>query len=71
MAKNDVYLWKQEIAKAFPGGGAVGTITYTAPATALDPAQYSVKVTWKEQGRKTGENSQDLFYKLDIQVPTN
>jgi len=70
MAKNDVYLWQQEIAGAFPGGAATGSIAYTAPTKAADPAIYDITIQWKEQGRNASEASETLSYVLRIQVPT-
>jgi hypothetical protein len=69
MAKNDIYLWKQEIARAFPGGTATGTIDYTAGATTSDPPTYKITVQWKEQGRNSSETSLTQSYALQIQVP--
>ncbi len=71
MAKNDIYLWKQEIARAFPGGTATGTIAYTAGAGVEDPATYKITIQWKEQGRNSTETSLAQSYVLEINVPEN
>jgi type IV pilus assembly protein PilV len=71
MAKNDIYLWKQEIASAFPGGNASGSIDFEPGETSRDPATYTITVQWKEQGRNSSESAESLSYELQIQVPTS
>jgi len=63
MAANDIFQWTTQIATAFPGGVANGTVAYVAPAGAQLPATYRITVNWQEQG--TG---QMLSYALVVQI---
>jgi type IV pilus assembly protein PilV len=66
MAQNDIYLWQQQIATAFPGGTATGTIAFAAGASPTLPATYTITVTWSEAG--TTDKS---AYTMVVQAPTN
>jgi type IV pilus assembly protein PilV len=71
MAANDVYLWKRQIANAFPGGTASGTITYVPGTSALDPSTYTITIAWSEQAQSSAETAADRSYVLVMQSPTN
>ncbi len=45
MAANDIFVWKQQLAQAFPGGTATGTVTFVAGT----PDTYTVAVSWTEK----------------------
>lgn len=66
MASNDIFLWKQQIAAAFPGGTAAGTIGYTAGASAALPSTYTIGLTWSEAGT-TAKSA----YTMVVQAATN
>jgi type IV pilus assembly protein PilV len=55
MAETDLFLWRQQIAAAFPGNRGEGIVEYLEPASATDPAVYTVIVRWREQGRAANE----------------
>ena len=71
MAKNDVWLWRREIAQAFPGGSAAGTIAYNAGSSSVAPSTYIIRIEWKEQTRKKSEPYERQEYSLQIQVPAS
>jgi type IV pilus assembly protein PilV len=70
MAKNDVWLWRQQIARAFPGGTAMGTIGYSGGSSPIAPSTYTIQVTWKDRPRSNGELYEPQEYRLEIQAPT-
>jgi hypothetical protein len=45
MAANDIYVWRRQLAQAFQGGTANGTVTF-ADGT---PATYTINVRWTEK----------------------
>jgi type IV pilus assembly protein PilV len=45
MAANDIYVWQRQLAQAFPGGTATGTVKF-ADGT---PATYTILVSWAEK----------------------
>lgn len=69
LAAHDLFEWNRQIAAAFPGGSASGTVTYTAGGSTLDPSTYLITVSWKEQGRAESETSSDMSYQLELQLP--
>lgn len=68
MAKNDVLLWRRQIARIFPGGNAVGTIAYQAGSSAVAPSTYTIRIKWGERARNSNELYEPLEYRLDIQT---
>ena len=69
MAKNDVWLWRQQIAQAFPGGTAIGTVGYSGGSSRLAPSTYTIQVSWKDRARNSGELYEPQEYRLEIQAP--
>jgi type IV pilus assembly protein PilV len=63
MAANDLYVWNQQIANAWPGGTASGAVTAVAVGGATSLFTYTIQVTWKEPGQ-----SQALSYTLTMQL---
>ena len=68
MAKNDVWLWRQQIAQAFPGGTAAGAIAYHAGSSPVAPSSYTIQVTWKDRARNSKERYEPQEYRLEIQT---
>jgi type IV pilus assembly protein PilV len=64
MAANDLYVWNQQIAAAWPGGSATGTVLVTGPDAITNLFTYTITVTWKE----SGQNQAALSYKLTMQL---
>jgi type IV pilus assembly protein PilV len=62
MAANDLFLWQQQVAQTWPGGGAAGAVAFVAGAVNT-PNTYTITITWTEQG--TG---QALNYALNVQI---
>jgi type IV pilus assembly protein PilV len=62
IAANDVFLWRGQIARTWPGGAASGTIAFVAGT----PAEYTITVSWTEPGEPL-----PLSYVLRMQAPTN
>ncbi len=69
MAKNDVWLWRHQIAQAFPGRTATGTIEYSGGSSPVAPSTYTIQVTWKERARNSSERYEPQQYRLEIQAP--
>jgi type IV pilus assembly protein PilV len=66
MAANDIFVWQQQIAAAFPGGSATGTIDVDVAVPAALPSTYTITLTWSEAG--TTDKS---AYTMIVQAPTN
>jgi type IV pilus assembly protein PilV len=64
LARNDVYVWQQQIAALFPGASPVGTITVVDPGSPDLPMTYTITVQWSEQNAATDS------YSLTVQAPT-
>ncbi len=62
LAANDLFLWRQQIARTWTGGSAAGTVVFVAGAAGA-PSTYTITVTWREQG-----NPQDLSSALVLQI---
>jgi type IV pilus assembly protein PilV len=63
MAANDLFVWNQQIADAWPGGSGVGQVTVVQVAgTALNT--YTIQVSWKE----SGVNQSGMSYQLTMQL---
>src|SRR5205807_2496750 len=48
MAANDLFVWNQQIAAAWPGGSAAGTVVVTGPDAVTNLFTYKIKVVWSE-----------------------
>jgi type IV pilus assembly protein PilV len=59
MAANDLFIWQQQIARAWPGGTATSSVVY-APGT---PATYTITINWQEPG-----SAQPLSCVLNVQL---
>jgi type IV pilus assembly protein PilV len=66
MAKEDVWLWRQQIAQAFPGGNAAGSIEYHPGASAMAPSTYTIRIKWRERAGNGNERNEPQEYRLDI-----
>jgi type IV pilus assembly protein PilV len=64
MAANDLSVWNQQIAAAWPGGSATGTVLVTGPDAVTNLFTYTITVTWKE----SGQNQAALSYQLTMQL---
>jgi type IV pilus assembly protein PilV len=71
MAETDVFLWRQQIAAAFPGGRAAGTVEFVASATPTTPSVYTVTLAWREQGRTDAETDSQQSFTTRVESPTN
>lgn len=71
MAETDVFLWRRQIAAAFPGGRARGTVEFVASATPTTPSVYTVTLEWREQGRTEGEQDSLQSFTTRVESPTN
>jgi type IV pilus assembly protein PilV len=60
LAANDLYVWNQQIASAWPGGSGAGTVTVVPDAVA-GLYDYTIRISWKEK-------TQQLFYSVTIQL---
>jgi type IV pilus assembly protein PilV len=69
MARNDVWLWRQQIAQAFPGGTARGTIGSRAGSSSVAPSTYTIQIAWNERARNSSERYEPQEYRLEIQAP--
>ena len=71
MAKNDVFLWQEQIDRLLPGDPQ-GAVDYTAPVAANAPDNYTITVSWKEAGADNEADDEDadgrLSYTLTMQV---
>jgi type IV pilus assembly protein PilV len=72
MAKNDLYLWQQQIDDLLPGSAteSQGTVAYTA-GVGDEPDKYTITVAWKEPGTAADEaidTNGRLNYALTMQV---
>jgi type IV pilus assembly protein PilV len=71
MAETDVFLWQRQIAAAFPGGRARGTVEFAPSGTPTTPSVYTVTLQWREQGRTEGEQESVQSFTTRVESPTN
>jgi type IV pilus assembly protein PilV len=71
MARNDVWQWREDVARAFPSGNAVGAIEYKPGSSIAVPSSYTIRITWREQARSRSKSFEMQEYVLQIQAPTS
>lgn len=59
MAANDLYIWNQQIASAWPGGSGTGAVTVVDAGAGV--FTYTIQISWTEKKDK-------LFYAMTMQL---